>query len=188
MQWQFICWKFIKFEHYQSTHLRYRLRKCKTCFNFLASVLLLCALPVLSLSLSPLCIWPPFSFSSRIVCHTCILTVAFLVQCSLPRRWASGWRICPPMALCRCGKTGEPSTASRTTEKYRSASLNSRNGCKTNVFEILQCWRQSFRSCTTFFSSPFFLPVSLNVCLALSFHLSPVCIYFYMLHILQKWK
>ena len=40
------------------------------------------------------------------------------------------------MALCRCGKTGEPSTASRTTEKYRSTSLNSRNRCKTNVFEI----------------------------------------------------
>ena len=65
-------------------------------------------------SLSPLCIWAPFSFSFTIVCHT----FAFLQQCSLPRKWASGWRVCPPVALCRCGKTGEPSTASWTTERY----------------------------------------------------------------------
>ena len=84
-------------------------------------------------SLSPLCIWAPFSFSFTILCHTS----AFLQQRRLPRRWASGWRVCPPMALCRCGKTGEPSIASWTTERYRSTSLNSWTHCKTNVFQIL---------------------------------------------------
>ena len=141
MQWQFICWKLIKFEHCQFAHWHYRsyrnVKKNQKIFLFFpATVLPPCALPVLPLSHSSLCIWPPFSFSFRIVFHTCVLAFAFLQQCSLPRRWASGWRICPPMALCRCGKTGEPSTASRTTEKYRSTSLNNRSRCKTNVFEI----------------------------------------------------
>ena len=69
MQWQFICWKLIKFEHCQFTHWHYRSyrhvkNKNKKIFLFFpATVLPLCALPVLSLSLSALCIWPPFSFN-----------------------------------------------------------------------------------------------------------------------------
>ena len=49
----------------------------------LTSVLSVCALPVLCLSLSPLCIWPPFSFGFKIVCHT-VCSVTLYSHCCIP--------------------------------------------------------------------------------------------------------
>ena len=114
-------------------------------FSSLILFLTLCLTSSLSfsLSLSHLCASDLHFLSVSELCHTCIFTVAFLQQRSLPRRWASGWRVCPPMALCRQGKIGKPSSAIRTTKRYRSTSLISRTHCKTSVFEILYCWRMS---------------------------------------------